>query len=216
MTGRSIREALRKRTGVRPRPAIRGSALEKSLREFGAPEAGAEHHCNSRTVYPAHIDPGILNGQRRSHHSPRREAIQTSRLQARHHIGGAKWLHQKRSPQSVGFPRRDGFGFHRAGRNQSRDRTIRTHRTDPGNRRQIRTHDRPPPNSPSPNPLANMSAELLPPNPAETDMASGSASRRTSPRSHSTLGLSMGSVSRSVGSSAPERTAVIVIAASNA
>jgi hypothetical protein len=61
-----------------------------------------------------------------------------------------------------------------------------------------------------------MSTVLLPPKPLETDMASGSGWRFTSPLSQSTPGLSMGSVSRSVGSSAPARTAMIVTAASRA
>ena len=39
-----------------------------------------------------------------------------------------------------------------------------------------------------------MSTVLLPPNPLEADMASGSACRFTSPRSQLTPGLSMGSV----------------------
>src|SRR5580692_2641255 len=206
MTGRSVREPFRKRTRIGPRPAIYGSALEKSFREFSAAEAGAEHHCNARTVHLAQIDPGILKGQRRSHQRPGRQAIQTPGLQAWHHIGGAKWLDQKRSPQAGGLPGGDRFEFHRALRNQSSEWTVGTHGTDPGDRRQIRIHER----------LPNMSAVLLPPNPAETDMASGSTSRRTFPRSHSTPGLSIGSVSRSVGSNAPQRTAMIVIAASNA
>ncbi len=61
-----------------------------------------------------------------------------------------------------------------------------------------------------------MSTVLLPPKPLEADIASGSGWRFTSPRSQSTPGLSMGSVSRSVGSSAPERMAMIVMAASKA
>src|ERR1700691_262358 len=90
---------------------------------------------------------------------------------------------------------------------------MRTHGTDAGNSdgRQILSHD------PSHDrPLPNMSTALLPPKPLETDMASGSSWRFTSPLSQSTPGLSMGSASRSVGSNAPERTAMIVIAASNA
>ena len=62
--------------------------------------------------------------------------------------------------------------------------------------------------------LSNMSTVLLPPKPLEADMARGSGWRLTSPLSQSTPGLSMGLVSRSVGSSAPARMAMIVMAAS--
>ena len=86
------------------------------------------------------------------------------------------------------------------------ERTVGTDRTDTRNGCQISSHARSLPN-PLPNALPNMSAVLLPPNPAETDMASGNASRSTSPCSQFTLRLSMGSVSRSVGSSTPQRTA---------
>ena len=58
-----------------------------------------------------------------------------------------------------------------------------------------------------------MSAALLPPNPAETDIASGTSWQRTFPLSQSTLGLSIGSVSRSVGNSTPQRTAMIAMIA---
>src|ERR1700734_4465806 len=124
MTGRSVREPFRKRTRVGPRPAIYGSALEKSFREFSAAEASAKHHGNARTVHLAQIEPGILKGQRRSHQRPGRQAIQTLGLQAWHHIGGAKWLDQKCLPPARGLSRGDRFGFHCALRNQSSEGTV--------------------------------------------------------------------------------------------
>src|SRR5579863_5631181 len=212
MTGRSVGQAFRKRTGVGPGPSIYGSALVEGFSEFGAAESSTEHHGHAGPVHLAQVDAGILNGQGRSHQGPCRQSIKTPCLQPRHHIGGAKRLHQKCSSQSGGWPCGDGFGFKLARWDQSGERTIRTHRTDTRNGSQVRSHE-----GPLPNPLLpNMSAVLLPPNPAETDIASGSGWCRTPPRSQFTLGLSMGSVSRSVGSSAPRRTAIIVMTASSA
>src|ERR1019366_3715223 len=180
MTGRSVVERLRESTGIRPGPTMGHGALEESFRKFNTAEAGGEDYRNPRPVHLAEVDPSILNGQRRSHQGPRRQAIQTPGLQARHYPGRAKRTHEKRSPQSGGCPGADGARFHRRPRDESGEWTIRTHGTDTGNSngdtkaRRIRSHG---------GPLPNMRTVLLPPNPADADMASGRGWRRTAPRS---------------------------------
>src|SRR5580658_5691290 len=51
MTGRSVGEAFRERTGIGSTPTVYGSALVERFSEFGAAETSAEHHS-----YPGPVD----------------------------------------------------------------------------------------------------------------------------------------------------------------